>query len=337
MTRPSRYKRPMAGPFPILVIVPDKVGDAVLWSGVIKRLHDEIPNARFTIAGDSKLDPLFRDMPRLDRFVRGRRGRKGLKLFPIWNQVRGRRWGLVIDGRGSKLSSFLSAKKRVVHQRSVASEHMSHVVEDAARALKLEDDPPAPYLFVSAETEQRVDELLGQGGPILALGPGGDWVGKMWPGERYNEIAARLLGPDGVLEGGRLLIVGGEGDREASHAVRAAIPRERVIDLTGKGDLLTTYACLRRARLFIGNDTPLMHLAAAAGVPTLGLFGPSDERRRGPWGPDARAVRGPRGYEDFVAADPTLSQALNHMLDLPVDGVLNAALTLIADTEPGRG
>ncbi|HEY3814054.1 MAG TPA: glycosyltransferase family 9 protein [Caulobacteraceae bacterium] len=332
----------MAGAFPILVIVPDKVGDAVLWSGVIKRLYDEIPNARFTIAGDSKLDPLFRDMPRLDRFVRGRRGRKGLKLLPMWGQLRGRRWGLVVDGRGSSLPNFLSAKKRVVHQRVPTPEHIPHVVEEAARTLKLEDDPPAPYLFLSSETEQRADEMLGSGGPILALGPGGDWVGKMWPGERFNEVTARLLGPDGPLEGGRLLIVGGEGDREAAQAVRAAIPRERVIDLTGKGDLLTTYACLKKARLFIGNDTPLMHLAAAAGVPTLGLFGPSDERRRGPWGPDARAVRGPRAYEDFVAADPTLSQALNHMLDLPVETVLNAAQTLIADTliadtETGRG
>ncbi|HWE44664.1 MAG TPA: glycosyltransferase family 9 protein [Caulobacteraceae bacterium] len=327
----------MSGAFPILVIVPDSVGDAVLWSGVIKRLYDEIPNARFTIAGDSKLDALFRDMPRLDRFVRGRRGRKGLKLLPVWSQVRGRRWGLVVDGRGSSLPGFLSAKKRVVYQRTVTPEHVPHVVEDAARALKLEDDPPAPYLFVSSETEQRADELLGHDGPILALGPGADWVGKTWPAERFNEVTARLLGPDGPLEGGRLLIVGGEGDRDAAHTVRAALPRERVIDLTGKGDLLTTFACLKRARLFIGNDTPLMHVAAAAGVPTLGLFGPSDERRRGPWGPDARAVRGPRAYEHFLAADPTLSQALNHMLDLPVETVLNAALTLLADTEPRGG
>src|ERR1700761_590215 len=149
ITRPSRYKATMAGAFPILVIIPDKVGDAVLWSGVIKRLYDEIPNARFTLAGDSKLDPLFRDMPRLDKFVRGRRGRKGLKMLPIWSQVRGRRWGLVVDGRGSSMPGFLSAKKRVGRQKTT-SEPDSHVVEEAARALKLEDDPPAPYLFVSS-------------------------------------------------------------------------------------------------------------------------------------------------------------------------------------------
>src|SRR5262249_22206774 len=130
---------------------------------------------------------------------------------------------------------------------------------------------------------------------------------------------------------------GGEGDRDAAQTVRSAAPRDRVTDLTGKGDLLTTYACLKRARLFIGNDTPMMHLAAATGVPTLGLFGPSDERRRGPWGPDARAVRGPRSFEDFRAADPTLDQALNHMLDLPVETVLSAALNLLADTEPDGG
>jgi ADP-heptose:LPS heptosyltransferase len=327
----------MAGPFPILVVIPESVSDAVLWSGVIKRLYDEIPNARFTIAGDSKLDALFRDMPRLDRYVRARRTRNGLDMLRLWNSVRDRRWGLVVDARGSALPRFLSAKKRVAYVRAPAGGPVPHVVEDAARVLKLEDDPPAPYLFVGPGTESRADELVGTDGPILALGPGAEWVGKMWPAERFNEVAARLLGPDGPLEGGRLLIVGGEGDRDVAQTVRSAAPRERVIDLTGKGDLLTTYACLKRARLFIGNDTSLMHLAAAAGTPTIGLFGPSDERRRAPWGPDARAIRGPRSFENFLGADPHLDQALNHMLDLPVDTVLNAAVQLIADTESDRG
>jgi ADP-heptose:LPS heptosyltransferase len=106
-----------------------------------------------------------------------------------------------------------------------------------------------------------------------------------------------------------------------------------MIDLVGRIDLLTAYACLKRARLFIGNDSGLMHLSAAAGAPTLGLFGPSDDRLYGPWGPDARALRGPRDFEAFLKVDPTLSNQVCHMLDLPIDWVSRAARRLYAETE----
>jgi ADP-heptose:LPS heptosyltransferase len=85
--------------------------------------------------------------------------------------------------------------------------------------------------------------------------------------------------------------------------------------------------------LFIGNDSGTMHLAAAAGAPTLGLFGPSDEQLYGPWGPNTRAVRGPRSYEQIRAVDPSFGQALCHMMDLSVETVAAAAEDLLAATE----
>jgi ADP-heptose:LPS heptosyltransferase len=99
---------------------------------------------------------------------------------------------------------------------------------------------------------------------------------------------------------------------------------------------LTAFACLKRARLFIGNDSGAMHLAAAAGAPTLGLFGPSDERLYGPWGEQARAIRGHRTLEQIQQVDPQLSQAICHMMDLGVDPVLRAAEQLLAETEPAH-
>lgn len=321
----------MAGAFPILFVTSERIGDAVLTSGLLKRLYDEIPNATFTVAGGPETEVLFRDMPRLDRFIP--MGAGGLSGVGLWGSVRSRRWGLVVDTRGGSLARFVSAKKRAVHKAPPLDAGTLHKVEEAARLLKLEDEPPAPYLFVGPETEAQAQALLGDApGPILAVAPGADWVGRTWPAERFNEVAARLLGPDGPLEGGRLMILGQENHRDAAHTVRFATARDKVVDLTGKADPLVAYACLKKARLFLGNDTPLMHLAAAAGVPTIGLFGPSDERRSGPWGPDARVVRGHRQYEDFLVVDPQLNQALNHMLDLPVDQVLDAALKLIADT-----
>jgi ADP-heptose:LPS heptosyltransferase len=80
-------------------------------------------------------------------------------------------------------------------------------------------------------------------------------------------------------------------ERRQAEPLLAAIPLHRQIDLVGKVDLLTAAAVLRRCALFIGNDTGLMHIAAASGTPTLGLFGPSPSDRYAPWGQRAALVR----------------------------------------------
>ena len=206
---------------------------------------------------------------------------------------------------------------------------------EAARLLKLADDPPAPFLFTTAETEAKADAVLAHGqGPILALGPAANWAGKTWPAERFALTAAQLMAHGEPFETGRVLILGGPGDQRAAEPLRRSLPRERWIDLTGEGDLLTAYACLKRARLFIGNDSGLMHLAAAAGAPTLGLFGPSDDRLYAPWGKCTRVARGPRTFADLKAIDPELNQQVCHMLDLKVEQVVREARALFEDSRP---
>jgi ADP-heptose:LPS heptosyltransferase len=317
--------------FPILFIASSRIGDAVLASGLIKRLHDEIPNARFTIAAGPLSAPLFADTPNLERLIVMGKSKRGGHWFKLWSQVRGRNWGLIVDRRGSSVARFLRAKRRAIH-RSLPGPPVHKVVE-AARLLKLADDPPAPFLFTGLETEARAEALLGHSpGPILAVAPAANWVGKTWPSERFAQLAVTLMGEGQPFAHGKLLILGGPGDERAAEPVRRALPRERCIDLTGKVDLLTAYACLEQARLFVGNDSGLMHLAAAAGAPTVGLFGPSDDRLYAPWGERARVVRGPRAFEQFKAIDPALNQPVCHMQDLSTETVIEAARALFEAT-----
>jgi ADP-heptose:LPS heptosyltransferase len=327
----------MAGVFPILFVAPSRIGDAVLCSGLLKRLADEIPNAAFTIAAGPISAPLFRDLPGLQRLVVVEKEKGGGHWLKLWRQTRGRRWGLIVDMRGSGLAGMLSARKRAVYKRREDGGEPVHKVIEAARVLNVEDEPPSPHLFVSPETQAAADALLRLDkhptAPILAMGPSANWSGKAWPPERFAVAAAELLDSDGPLADGRLLLLGSDDDKETSRTVKHAVPRPRVIDLTGQVDLLTAFAALKRARLYVGNDSGLMHMAAAAGVPTLGLFGPSDERLYGPWGRYTRALRGPRDFETFKKLDPNLNQPLNHMGDLSVDTVLNAAKRLFAETE----
>jgi ADP-heptose:LPS heptosyltransferase len=314
-----------------LFITATRIGDAVLSSGLVRRLSQEIPEARFTIVAGPAAAPLFAEIPNLARVIVLAKAKDGSHWFGLWRQVRATRWGLIVDLRGSGISRFLSTRRRAIHRKSPTP---LHKVLEAARTLRIEDDPAAPYLFTSPATEARAAALTAGAGPILALAPAANWVGKTWPLERFSRAAMQLLGADGPLAGGRLMVLGGAEDAKLANQLKDITVRERFINLAGKVDLLTAYACLKHVRLFIGNDSGTMHLAAAAGAPTLGLFGPSDEALYGPWGPKARAVRGLRSYAQIQAADPQSAQAMCHMMDLSVDRVVRQARELLAATEP---
>ena len=195
------------GAFPILFITSNRIGDAVLSSGLIKRLSDEIPNARFTIVAGPVAAPLFEDVPNLDRVIEFAKAKSGGHWFGLWRQVRNTRWGLVVDLRGSGLARFVSTRRRAIWRKTAGPP--VHKVIEAARVLKIEDELAAPHIFTSPQTEARAEELTAGFGPILALAPTANWLGKTWPLERFSRVAMRLLDPDGPMKGGRLMVVGG--------------------------------------------------------------------------------------------------------------------------------
>ena len=314
----------MHGRFPILYIAEADAEEAVLSSGTLAHLVEAIPHATFTVVGSAASAPLFADPPRLERLiVLDRDGR--WDWIALWNQVRETNWGLVVDLRGSTLSGKLRRQKRAVKGKVLPDVHL---VEQAARVLQL-DEIPAPKLFVGRDTQEAADALIPAGeGPILAIGPGVDWIGKRWPADRYAKVALSLLGEGGPLAGGRLMIVGEEADRDAAHSIRFAVKRERVIELQGRLTRLQTVAALSRADFYIGGDSLWTQLAVAAGVPAVAVFGPSDEALRRPW--TGVAVRGPRSLQEFIDMDPRLNQHIQHMMDLPYERVLKASKKLLA-------
>jgi heptosyltransferase III len=111
------------------------------------------------------------------------------------------------------------------------------------------------------------------------------------------------------------------------------VPEHRRIDLIGKVDLPTAAACLRRCALYIGNDSGLMHMAAAVGTPTLGLFGPGNETRYGPWGPRAAVVRTPLTPQQLMGHAGFDHRTTGTLMgSLTVDAVAAAATALYERT-----
>jgi len=318
----------------ILFIASNRIGDAILSTGLLARLLTEYPGARVTVAAGPASLPVFGGVPGLENAILLRKRRFGLHWLGLWWKTFGRSWRVVVDMRRSAIAWMLIADRRLTPPKA---ERTTHRVVQAAEMLGMAGSPPAPKIWLRTPHRDAARNLIPKTGPVLALGPTANWGGKIWPGERFAELALRLTAPDGPLPGARIAIFGGPEERLQANPVLAAIPRDRRIDLVGKLDILTVGACLERCQMYIGNDSGLMHLAAAIGIPTLGLFGPSDERSYGPWGCRTAFVRTPESLDEIVN-QPGYDHRSHEsrMASLTVDAVHKAALDLLDQCSKGE-
>ena len=307
----------------LLFITANRIGDAVLSSGVLAQLMESNPGQPITVACGPVTAPLFADLPGLAYLhPLVRRGRVG-HWWDLWQAMRGRRWRVVADLRGSLIGWTLLSDQRLMFRPAKRREHR---VEELGRQLGLAT-LPQPTLWMSDQRRRQARALIAR--PTLAVGPTANWGAKQWPAERFAQAVARLTAPDGILPGAQVAVFGAGAERAMADPVLRAIPAERRLDCLGMGHLLDAAAALSHCSFYLGNDSGLMHLAAAAGVPTLGLFGPSPEWRYRPWGPDSAVVRTPQSYEDLVKApgfDHRRQASL--MTGLSVDAVVEAAEAL---------
>jgi len=263
----------------VLFVTSTRIGDAVLSTGLLDHVIRTRPGARVTVACGPAAAGLFAGLPGLARVIAMPKRRYGMHWFDLWRRVAATPWSLVVDLRGSALAWALLAGERRVYRTSDALVHRVRQLSDLF-ALPV---PAAPRLWTLPAHDAAAARLLSAGGPILAIGPTANWIGKQWPTERFVALVERLTAEAGILPGARVAVFGGPGERAAAEPILAALPEARRIDLVGTVDLLTAYACLQRCALYVGNDSGLMHMAAAAGIPTLGLFGPSRDEHYAPW------------------------------------------------------
>lgn len=281
----------------ILFITATRIGDAVLSSGLVAHLAAAYPGTRFTIACGAPAAPLFEAVPGLDRLIVIEKKPFHSHWLSLWAACVGNRWDRIYDLRGSMLSRLMWAGERHIGDYRDDSIHR---VEELGRLIGV-SPAPGPTLSLSDDARASAAALIPEGPPVLAIGPTANWGGKQWPADRFAELALRATGADGLLEGARVAVLGAEQEREMAQPVLDALPAERQIDLIGQS-LPVAAACIERSALYVGNDSGLMHIAAATGTSTLGLFGPSPETRYGPWGKDCASVRTDEGFKELVLA-----------------------------------
>jgi len=316
----------------LLFVTSTRVGDAILSTGLLDRIIERNPGARITVACGPAAAPLFEAVPGLERIIVLDKMLFSLHWLRLWLLCAGRIWDLVIDLRNAPVTYLLVRKMRRGMPRDGSDERR---VERMTRVLDL-DRTPDPKLWTKQAHLDYAADAIPDGGPVLAVGPTANWQAKTWRPEYFTELIERLTLPTGILPGARVAVFGRDDERPMALGLIGSIPEELRIDLVGKLDLLTAYACLERCDFYVGNDSGLMHLAAASGLPTLGLFGPTQEQLYAPWGEHTGIVRTSVPFKKIFPEDFNHRTSGTLMDSLTVDMAAAGARDLWARCGEGK-
>ena len=262
------------------------------------------------------------------------------ELFALRRALRAEHYDAVVDFQGAVRSAFvgrISGAPRVIGEeqprepaaRWLFNERVAtrgaHVIEqDIEIASAIAGDVLTfvrPQLPFDPAAEAWAGELLGgaPSHPVVLINPGAGWGAKRWPLERYGEVARAL-----ASHGCRVLVNAGPGEEPLAAAIvehahgaasQLAPSLERLI------------AVLRRVHLLIAGDTGPLHLACALGKPVVGIYGPTDPARNGPFGTNARVLRSSISRRDHSRHEAPEAG----LLTIEPAAVLDAARDLLAE------
>ncbi|MDZ7640008.1 MAG: lipopolysaccharide heptosyltransferase II [Bryobacterales bacterium] len=305
----------------LAVRVPNWLGDAVMALPALEALRQSLPEARLVVVARAGVADLFRlsglcddvallpspkgpggwnDTARAAWRLRERRFDAGLLLpnsfeSAVAFRLAGVRdcWGYSLDGRGLLLRRAVAPPAK----GEIPRHEVFHYLE-LLRRLGLIEKLPAeasPRLRLSEETRARGHELLfkqGLDGRVVAIAPGAaNSRAKQWPPERF--VAAARLTAQAM--DASVAVFGTPQEQELAESIATSLSAEGVEakSLAGKTSLGDFLSAIAVCRALITNDSGGMHVAYAAGVPTVAIFGPTIPEETGPLGAHTRIVREP--------------------------------------------
>jgi heptosyltransferase-2 len=297
----------------ILIRSANWVGDAVMSLPALASVRQSFPRAEIYILAKPWVAGLFEDCPEIGRVVLyqspgihgGVRGKwrlaRGLKLerfdlaLHLPNSFESalisflagipQRAGYNTDGRGILLTHRVPLNGKIKKGHQV--EYYLHLL----RSLGFQPGEGIPILKTSPKLLEEAERILESYGikksdPLVGVSPGAQYgSAKEWFPERYGELADRISGEMGA----RILILGSMEDRLIASQI-CQKPEPAAIDLTGNTTLSQAIGIIARCRLFITNDSGLMHVASALGVPLIAIFGSTDPWRTGPLSKNSRVL-----------------------------------------------
>ena len=289
----------------ILILKPSSLGDVVQALPVLRLLKQHYPSSEIFWWIESGSAELLEEDPDLSGIFRFDRERWATPWHwgDIWKairEMRQHRFDLIIDlqalARSGAMGWLANGRFFVgMHDaRELAHGYydisvprpspQTHAVDwylEVPRAMGVPVHQNFEWLPKREAVAREVDALWPLNGqPTVALLPGARWENKRWPVQHFQRLIAECHARDRDL---RFAILGGKSDSELAAAI-ASVATEICVDFTGRTSLLQMVEVLRRCRVVVTNDTGPMHVAAALRKPVVGIFGPTNPARTGPYG-----------------------------------------------------
>ncbi len=265
-------------------------------------------------------------------------------VLALRRELRGRGYEMCVDLQGSMRSAvigwvagagrFVGAddpRERVARWMYTRRVEMrgTHVIEQGFELMEAALGEGLWFrgaeLPVDGAAEMWCDEVVGDGAGVVFLAPTAGWGAKQWPAERYGEVARQMSGA------GYRVIVNAAGDRDG--VARRVVEASGGVAQTVTSGLAQMIALLRRVSLVIAGDTGPLHLAAALRRPVVGLYGPTDPARTGPYDTRSRVLRDPASVTDHRRHSSTEAG----LMRINVAEVMRAAMELLRAEVPAGG
>ena len=293
----------------ILVRGVNWVGDAVMTLPALDALGKAFPHSSITVLAKPWVIPLYAYHPSVSSVIEYQKSPnflKGIKdilktgnyikksgfdmAFLFQNAIEaallsfiGRcqiRAGYDTDGRGFILTHPVRRTKEILKEHQV--EYYLNII----RELGFEAESKPPVIHLSQESIAKAETLLNlKDGPFIGFSPGAIYgEAKRWPVERFAKLG-RIVSESGA----KVILFGSQSEKHICAAVNSLMD-DKAIDLSGCTDLGTAMALIKFCAAFISNDSGLMHVAAALGIPTVAIFGSTNTKTTSPKGVNVSVI-----------------------------------------------
>jgi len=288
----------------VLIILLHYRGDVLFITPVIRAIKQALPKATIDLWVKSRSEDMVKDNPHINKLyvydhvvTRRFEDHYPLDLDGKWKllkQFRKERYDLVIDFSGvigSTLFTYLMNPRYSVgfnkqglgflFTKETEKNNKGHLVDQYLSLLEqllvIQSTNSSLEFRINEETEAFVDELfraegIDSGRFILCLHTTAGWKAKEWAWDKFRELIRRI---QSELLSCQIIIIGDKTDVKKVTRICEGLP-QKPIDLVGRLSLVETSAAIAKSHLFIGSDTGPLHIAAAVGVPTISLFGPTN-------------------------------------------------------------
>ncbi|MDD3087146.1 MAG: lipopolysaccharide heptosyltransferase II [Candidatus Omnitrophica bacterium] len=276
----------------ILFITLNNIGDCILALPVLDALRGIFPKGHISVLSSKRAQDLFLGNPAVDKFIlydKRIRIREKLRLFRSLNKEN---FDLVVDLRNSLMGFIFKVKVFSMPFLRIPGS-IRHMRDRHLCQLRRQGAIPSAerYFCTSFDDGKYIESLLvdagiNSGDNYIVISAGSLSQAKRWPKERFAELAARLIKEFKV----KIILVGEKTDQPLNQHINSFLSGV-CLDLSGKTNLRELAYLLKKARLVVSNDSAVMHMASYLDVPTVAIFGKSDDTKYGPWSRDKVLVK----------------------------------------------